>query len=204
MNFDKLAEKLAADHLGTLIVRSVRVRTAGEIRHIKDVGPQKRKYIKDHNYQAKDLKRLTKVLWQVSVALGHLSSASSVFTRMKSVRISPDGHLGGRGYDRPIKDIRGDLYKSIEALASIQDTLHDEVNAEHWKPPVKELPPKEKKDVEEMLDDVDQIRADPEQYGEEEYEESIEADDEDAASAFDDAEDKEDDSSSSFADGEGR
>ena len=41
MNLDKLTEKLASEHVGQEIVREVRLRTAGEIRHIKDEGPKK-------------------------------------------------------------------------------------------------------------------------------------------------------------------
>jgi len=173
MDIDKLANTLAAEHVGHHMVR-----TAGEIRHIKDTGPQKRRHVKDHAYSPKDLKQLTKVLWQISVALGHLSSATGSFTRIKSVRISPDGVLGGTGYDRPVRELRMDLYKAIEALSAIQDTLYDEVNAPHWKPQVEELPPKDKEDVEEMIEEVDEIREDPATYGDEAYEKEVEDDDE--------------------------
>jgi len=174
-----MIDRLATEYLGSQVLRKVSmVRTAGEIRHIKDLGPSKRKHLKDHNFKASDLKTLTKILWQISVSLGHLGSATNNFSRVKSVHISPDGKLGGSGYQQTIVDMRRLLYSAIESLSSIQDTIYDEVSAPHWKPEIQKLPKNDREDVEEMIVDVDNIREDPEAYGEEVYEDAIEDDNE--------------------------
>jgi hypothetical protein len=171
---DKMVERLASEYVGAQYVKEARVRTAGEIRHVKDNGPVKRQNVKTHNYRPKDLKKLTRVLWHLSVALGHLGSGVTQFTKMKSIHISPDGRLGGRGYDKAVADIRKELYGAVEAVSAIQDTLYDEISAPHWKPVVKELPKKEREEVEEVIEEVEEIRDDPEAYGDEAYEEEVE------------------------------
>lgn len=170
MDIDTIATKLATEHISPII------RTAGEIRHIKDIGPVRRHHTKTHNYRGKDLKSLTKILWHVSVGLGHISSAMNQFTRQKSVHISPDGRLGGIGYDKAITEIRKDLYSAVEVLSAIQDTLYDEVKADHWQPKIKELPAEDQGDVEEMLEDVQQVRNDPDSFGDTSYDNKIEDD----------------------------
>ena len=162
MNRDSLVQRLASDYLGSQLVPSGQLRTAGEIRHVKDNGPVKRKFVQQHDFSPKDLKALTKVLWQVSVALGHLTTATNSFTRMKSVKISPDGRLGGSGYDRSVKDMRKDMYTAVEALSGLVDTLHDEVTAPHWHPEL--LPPEDAKEVDDMVEEVERIQENPEGY----------------------------------------
>jgi hypothetical protein len=160
----QLLERLASEH----VARKHGIRTAGEIRHVKDSGPLKRKHVQTHDYNPKDLKVLTKVLWQLAISLGHLTSATNDFVKVKSVRISPDGRLGGSGYDKSIKDIRKDLYTAMEAISGLVDTLHDEVTAPHWHPEL--LPPEEEEEVTDMVEEVEEIKEDPDAYGDKEYE----------------------------------
>lgn len=162
MNRVSLVQRLALDYLGSQLVPQSRLRTAGEIRHVKDTGPVKRRFVDQHDYSPKDLKSLTRVLWQVSIALGHLTTATNSFARMKSVRISPDGRLGGSGYDRSVKEMRKDMYTAVEALSGLVDTLHDEVTAPHWHPEL--LPPADAKEVDEMVEEVERIQENPEGY----------------------------------------
>lgn len=175
MNRTALVEMLAADYVAHEVLGHS-LRTAGEIRHVKDTGPVKRKYVDQHDYNPKNLKALTKVLWQVSIALGHLSSASSDFAKMKSVNISPDGRLGGNGYDKSIRDIRKDMYTAVEALSGMVDTLHDEVTAPHWHP--ESLPPKDAEEVKGMVDEIEDIQDDADAFGEKEYDKAHEDDEE--------------------------
>ena len=160
-SIDILAIRLASEHVG----KQFGIRTAGEIRHIKDNGPVKRRNVKTHPYQAKDFRSLTKVLWHISVGLGHVSSGMNQLARQKSIHISPDGRLGGRGYDKSIADIRKDLYSAVEVLSALQDTLYDEITGPHWQPKLKEMPKKEKDEVEEMIQEVNIIRDDPDAFG---------------------------------------
>jgi len=68
------------------------------------------------------------------MALGHIQTARTVFTKIKGQRVSPDGNLGGKGYIMPIKDIRKQLSNSDEALSSIADCIDDEISGIHWNP----------------------------------------------------------------------
>ena len=177
-----LIDKLAAEYLGHSTVNSAitgktaRVKTAGEIRHVRDTGPIKRQNIGEHNYRAKDLKKLTRILWHLSVCLGHLGSGVNQFAKLKSVHISPDGRLGGRGYDKAITDIRKELYSALEGISAAQDTIFDEISAPHWKPTVKDLPKKDQEEVQEMIGEVEDIREDPDAYGDATYDTEIEED----------------------------
>tara|TARA_B100000745_G_scaffold300398_1_gene254225 strand:+ start:8273 stop:8848 length:576 start_codon:yes stop_codon:yes gene_type:complete len=171
-----MIDRLAAEHIGYTTVKSAQLRTAGEIRHVKDTGPVERKNVAEHNYRASDLKKLTKILWHLSVCLGHLGTGTNLFTRVKSIHISPDGRLGGRGYDKAITDLRKELYDAIEKVSAAQDTLYDEISAPHWKPKIKDLSKEDQEDVEEMIGDVKEIRDDPEAYSDAAYEEEVEED----------------------------
>ena len=152
-------------------VRTARTKTAGEVRFIKDRGgdhnewgwnpPQasERSIDPDYAFNAKHLKPLAKVLRSALMALGHIQTARSTFTKIRSQRISPDGNLGGKGYVMPIKDIRKQLANCDEALSAVTDTIYDEMQAVHWHPDVDDSGGNPR-------DDVDEIREDPEEWAE--------------------------------------
>jgi len=161
-------------------VRTARTKTAGEVRFIKDRGgdhnewgwnpPQasERSIDPDYAFNAKHLKPLAKVLRSALMALGHIQTARSTFTKIRSQRISPDGNLGGKGYVMPIKDIRKQLANCDEALSAVTDTIYDEMQAVHWHPDVDDSGgnPRERGEVKQIMDDVDEIREDPEEWAE--------------------------------------
>lgn len=128
-----------------------------------------------YEYDPKALKPLAKMLWSMSVALGHALTANRQFTRLKSSTISPDGLLGGRGYVASVKDVRKALYDACEALSAISDTIHDEINAPHWKPKLALLEQEDAENVEKMVGDAERILEDPEGEAEEDLEEEEEA-----------------------------
>lgn len=169
MNMSNRARKIANEYM----IRSGLVRTAGEIRFIKDNGPLGREIPESYNFNPKAKKPLAKVLWSTSVAMGHLVSAYTHFTKVKSVSISPDGKLGGKGYIQDIKEMRSNLNTCIETLSGIQDTINDELNAPHWQEAAKSLPEKDKKEVDEMISDAEDISLDPEKFVEDEYKEHV-------------------------------
>lgn len=148
-------------------------RTAGEIRFVKDQGPEEREIPLEFKFQGKYLKPLSKVLWQLSCSMGHLSSAQSTFNKIKAVNVSPDGRLGGKGYIQKITDIRTNLSAAIETISSSIDTIHDEIKADHWQPSIKKLPKQDKAQVEEMVQDSEEIIANPEEYGDQELQEEV-------------------------------
>ncbi len=133
-------------------------------------GTGQRQIPKDFVFNPKALKPLVRMLWALSVALGHSLTALRNFTRVKSASISPDGQLGGRGYVMPVDEVRARLFQACEAISAVSDTIHDEINAPHWKPKLGELGANEAEDIHRMLEEAARILSDPEQDAEDEIE----------------------------------
>lgn len=131
----------------------------------------KRNIPSDHRFDPKALKPMSKMLWAMSVSLGHALQAYRQFTRLKSITVSPDGLVGGRGYVMSVKDVRSKLYEACEALSAISDTIHDEINAPHWKPRLGELEKKDLQEIDKFVGEAEEILGDPEAEAEEEMEE---------------------------------
>lgn len=155
-------------------------KTAGEVRFIKDrggdhsewgwnpPGSSERNIDPDYKFDAKHLEPLVRTLRSILMALGHIQTARTTFTKIKSQRVSPDGNLGGKGYIMPIKDIRKQLSNCDEALSSIVDCLDDEQKAVHWHPSVEDSggDPRARNQVKQIMDDVEEIKDDPEEWAE--------------------------------------
>jgi len=178
----------ARKEAGDPAFRDVRVasttRTAGMIQHVKDKSGDKddwaynTTHIQERDirpafeYNPKDMKPLLKSLRSCLVALGHVTSAYNTFVKVKSRKVSPDGSLGGKGYIQKISDLRRGLMNCVESLSGFTDTLFDEVNGPHWHP--EQLPAPEKEELEEIVEDVQEIREDPEAFADEQAEEEDE------------------------------
>jgi hypothetical protein len=132
--------------------------------------PTKRQIPVDHQFDKKAVKPIVKTLWAMSVALGHALTAHRAFSRLKSSTFSPDGLLGGRGYVLPVKDVRANLFEACEQLSSLCDTLHDEINAPHWKPKIAELEKHDMDEVERLLGDAEDWIDNPDEEADEEAE----------------------------------
>jgi hypothetical protein len=150
--------------------------------------------IHDHEYDPKDRKTLGMVLRSVNVAMGHAASAQQRFVKIRSSRISPDGNLGGKGFVMAIPDMRKQLANIVEALSGLSDTLYDEVKAPHWEKDSSD-------DVEEIIENAEEVREDPETWADQDMEDSFGADDEEEDSE-EDEEDSEEDSEEDEEDGE--
>lgn len=122
---------------------------AGDLKQNAGQTNLKRAIPLDYKYDPSAIKPMAKMLWSMSVSLGHALSAHKTFVRLKSATISPDGLLGGRGYVMAVKDVRTMLHDACEALSALCDTVHDEINAPHWQPKLGQL---EKADVEKIKD----------------------------------------------------
>jgi hypothetical protein len=123
----------------------------------------KRQIPENHEFDEKAIKPIVKSLWAMSVALGHALTAHRQFSRLKSSTFSPDGLLGGRGYVMPIKEIRQQLFEACENLSGLVDTLHDEINAPHWKPKLADLEKADMAEVERLLSDAEEWVDNPEE-----------------------------------------
>lgn len=170
-------DRVAARHLAAR-----RSKTAGEVRFIKDrggddkdwgwipPGASERVIDPDYKFDVKNLKPLAQTLRAALMALGHIQTARTTFTKIRSQTISPDGNLGGKGYVLTIKDIRKMLSNCDEALSSLTDTIYDEMQALHWHPDVQDSGgnPRERDEVTQIMDDVAEIREDPEDWAEDE------------------------------------
>ena len=134
-------------------------------------GHLKRAIPKEYEYDPRALKPLAKMLWAMSVSLGHAMTAHRQFTKLKSSTVSPDGLVGGRGYVMAVKDIRKALYDACEALSAISDTIHDEIHAPHWKPKLAQLEKEDAESVERLVGEAEKILDDPEGEIEDDMEE---------------------------------
>jgi len=155
-----------------------RVKTAGEVRFIKDrggddknwafgqVGPEMRQITPDYAYAPNHVKKLAKCLRATTAALGHAMSAYHDFAKIKSAQVSPDGSLGGKGYIQRISDMRRAYMNVVEALSALSDTIYDEVQAPHWSAISRQKDDESKQEVTEIVQDAEQIRRDPEQWAE--------------------------------------
>ncbi len=177
----KLEEEQSKLSAKQLLARR-RSKTAGEVIFRKDMGndannwaygvyPQSgRTIVPDFNYSPRNLKPLTLVLRSTLAALGHTCSALTNFSKIKSATVSPDGNLGGKGYILKISDMRRQFVNCLEALSAVSDTLYDEIKAPHWALLSRQESPKEREEMKGLLNEVGEIREDPEQWAEEELE----------------------------------
>lgn len=173
---DKIAKRVADRYMKT----SRRVKVAGEVRFVKDrsgdegawaystPGPLAREPVKDYAFSPKNVKPLARTLRSTTAALGHVMSGYAVFTKVKSSTVSPDGNLGGKGYIQKIADMRKQFMNCVEALSALSDTLYDEVRAPHWTAISRQEDPKDREEVEEIIQDAEDIREDPEAWAKEE------------------------------------
>jgi len=157
-----------------------RIKTAGEVIFRKDMGndannwaygvyPQSnRAIVPEFNYSPRNLKPVARVLRATLGALGFTCSALTAFSKIKSATVSPDGNLGGKGYILKISDMRRQYVNCLEALSSLSDTLYDEVNAPHWALMSRQESPDERDEMKELLNHVEEIKEDPEEWADEE------------------------------------
>ena len=179
------AQLEALEKVDPLLKQGGRVKTAGEVVFRKDLsgdasqwayatpGPSERT-LGSFNYNPKNAKPLAKTLRSTLAALGHVLSAYNVFAKVKSARVSPDGNLGGKGYIQKIADMRKQYMNTVEALSALTDTIYDEVNAPHWAVLSRQESPEDKQEVAAILEDVEEIREDPEEWAETQIEEEFE------------------------------
>lgn len=168
------------------------VRTAGEVRFIKDrsgdakewgwgaPGPSERQIQEDFVFNPKYLKPLAQTMRSALMALGHCTSAYNRFVKIKSRNVSPDGSLGGKGYIQKIPDMRRQIMNCVEALSALTDTIYDEMNAPHWNPAEDTLDPRDREEVREIIEDAEEIKDDPEAWAEEQEDEMDEDNADDA------------------------
>lgn len=135
-----------------------------------DVPPSQRDIPRDFNYSPRNQKPLVQVLRSTLAALGYVLMAYNRFARLKSSRLSPDGSLGGRGYIQKIQDMRKQYMNCVEALSALSDTIHDEIHAPHWALLSRQEDEEEKEEVSQLIDDVQVIREDPQEWAEEQTE----------------------------------
>lgn len=174
----------------TKVARRSMVRTAGEVRFIKDKsgdasqwawgdkGSQERQINPDFAFNPRNTKSLAKVLRSTNAAMGHAMSAYAIFTKIKSADVSPDGSLGGKGYIQKIAEMRRAYMNVVEALSAMSDTLYDEIRAPHWSAVSRQDDPEEREEVEQIVEDALEIKEDPEGWAEDQEEEMDEANEE--------------------------
>lgn len=157
MNLNKIATRIA----------SGKIRTAGRIEFVKDQGPVRRDLrVTKFKWDPDTLRNLAKILWATERAHSYAIASLRLFSKMPSSEFSPDGLLGGRGYIQTIKDMRTGLSQAVEFISSFTDTLHDEINAEHWSTAA------DKSDAGNIVGEAQAVKENPEGYVQQEFEKS--------------------------------
>ena len=147
------------------MIQTGRIKTAGEITFHKDSGPPRRDLrVTKFKWDPNTLTNLAKILWATERAHSYAMASLRLFSKMPSSEFSPDGLLGGRGYIQTIKDMRTGLSQAVEFISSFTDTLHDEINADHW------ATVSNKSDTEEIVEEAQEVKANPEGYVQQEFE----------------------------------
>jgi hypothetical protein len=124
----------------------------------------RREIPEDYKYKPAKVKHLKKVLHNVSIALGTLTSSLNEFSRVKGPDISPDGRLGGVGYIMALTDIKQTINSAVHNLGNIADCIADELTNPRWgaseDKEVKELIEEKDKAVEKIDEVSDDINPD--------------------------------------------
>lgn len=174
-----LAERVAARYQGPLPTAQRKTAAFPPRPPGEEGSTQQRTIPKDHPFDKRALKPLSKALWASTVALGHALTAYRHLSRLKSTTVSPDGLMGGTGYVMKLGDMRQKLFEASEALSSISDTIFDEIQAPHWKPRLAQLDEDDQKDVNHFVEEAQDVMENPEGEAEEgiqEIEKASEAD----------------------------
>lgn len=167
-------------------VASGRIHTGGMIEFKKDQGPIRRD-LRAPSFEWTDtaLRDLAKVLWASQRAHSYALSAYQTFSKMQSSQFSPDGLLGGRGYIQSIKDMRSSMAQAVEVFSSFTDTIQDEINADHWS-----IPDRDDGETSELIENAEEVKRNPEEFVESEYDNSITSDPGEGLNYFDSAEEE--------------
>ena len=120
----------------------------------------------NYEYDPKNLEPLVRCLRSALMALGHATSAHHAFVKLKSRDVSPDGMLGGQGFVQHVAEMRQQFAACVEALSGLTDTLYDEIKAPHWSEEAEE-------EAGEELEEVEELREDPEGWAQQEEQEGL-------------------------------
>lgn len=157
IDLDKIARRVASGP-GS-------VRTAGKIEFVKDQGPIRRDLrAQGFEWSPDALRNLAKIHWAIQRGHSYSMAALRLMSKMPSSQFSPDGLLGGRGYIQAVKDMRNGLGQAVEVLSSFADTVYDEINADHWN-----TAGSEDAAAADLVQDAAQVKANPEEFVDQEY-----------------------------------
>jgi len=127
---------------------------------LKTAAGVRREIPSDFKYNPKKLKHLKKILHNVTVSLGTMTSSLNEFSKLKGPEVSPDGLLGGVGYIIPLKEIKETFNSSIRNLSDVADCLADELTNPRWDVQDDKDVKKLIKEKEEVLEDVEDAEED--------------------------------------------
>jgi len=110
----------------------------------------------DFKYNPKKLKHLKKILHNVTISLGTLTSSINEFAKLKGPELSPDGLLGGVGYIMPLREIKETFNTTVRSSSDIADSLADELTNPRWDV-------KDDKDVKKLIEEKEEAIKDVEE-----------------------------------------
>jgi len=109
---------------------------------------QVRKNTEDFTPDLSSLLALEEIIVPLARAQKNLTRAYTLFVKLKTPKVTPDGMIGGRGFMISFKDIKDGLNGIIDQLSGIIDAVDDEVtNNPIWRKV------KEKSEEENTLED---------------------------------------------------
>ena len=132
-----------------------KIRTAGEIKHIKDTSgfDAGRENLENFKFNTSGQKSVANTYKHLAKAFSHMVQASNTFNKLKSSQISPDGKIGGKGFVQSIKAVRVSFSDTINVLSELIDSFYDEVNSPYWKKQTYEENP----EIVALIDEADKI-----------------------------------------------
>lgn len=150
----KKDEKMDEFKLAKKITKE-RIKTAGEVKHIKDTSGFNigRENLENFKLGDKGQKSIAKTYKHLATAFANMIQATNTFNRMKSSQISPDGKIGGKGFVTSLKDVRISLSNTTNILSELIDSFYDEINSPYWKKQTFE----ENQEVANIINDADRI-----------------------------------------------
>ncbi len=163
---EEIEVKKISDEDEILLAKKIalkRIKTAGEVKHIKDNSNThyRRENLANFDFNENGLKSIVKTYDCLATAFASMSAAANVFNKIKSSQISPDGKIGGTGFILEIKSIRNAMSEVVNNISGLIDTFYDEINSPYWQKKNFEDPEKKQEidNIKERADNViDQVQ----------------------------------------------
>lgn len=147
-----------------------------------------RRELEGFEYDKSKAKVLKDALHNINVSLGTLMAAMKQLSMLRGSDITPDGRIGGRGFIMEFKEMKRGISDAVSSLSDVTDSLADELKNPGWG-----LTDAERRKVERVIQETEDLEEEVDDIVEEtEPEKSEESDQEEEDSVEDDMTSEED------------